>query len=217
MSKKGKTETILIIDRSGSMSSIKGDMEGGLNAFIEDQKKVEGENYVTYYQFDDEFEKVFELKSIEKVGSIKINPRGMTALVDAVGRGVNETISRIERTTESEKPEAVLVYIITDGYENASREYTNDKVKALIKKAEDDYGFKFMFLGADIDSFSVGGNWGLDSSKVMNYTKSASGTTGLSATMSKSATYYRCSVAESNFSSVADYKITDEDRKEAMK
>ncbi len=177
--KKGKSEVIIVIDRSGSMQSIKTDIEGGLKTFIDKQKLEQGECFVSLYSFDDTTEKVFECKDIKEVKQILVEPRGSTALFDALGKAINEVGERLNKTDESERPEVVIFLALTDGGENASKEFKNDQIKEMIKTQETVFNWKFVYLGANQDAFASGQRYGFSGSTSMTYgtdTKSIIGT-----------------------------------------
>lgn len=123
--RKGLTEIVLVLDRSGSMESIKHDAEGGLRRFVADQKLVAGEARLTFYRFDNTTERVFEARSLREVTDydLRLEPRGATALLDAIGHAINEVGARLRNTAESNRPEHVVVLVVTDGEENASTEF----------------------------------------------------------------------------------------------
>ena len=147
--KQGLSEIICIIDRSGSMGIIKNDAIGGFNTFLEEQKKLPGEATLTYIQFDTEYEVVHENKPLKDVqpinGSIYI-PRGRTALLDAVGKTIDATGRRLANTPEENRPEKIIVAILTDGEENASHQYNLSKIKEMIKHQKEKYSWEFIFL-----------------------------------------------------------------------
>lgn len=200
--KQGLTHIALILDRSGSMSDIKEDMEGALNTFITDQKTVPGDCTVSLYQFDDRYEKVFEYIDIEHVNQITMAPRNMTALYDAIGKTVNAMGEHFASLDESERPEKVIVVIITDGLENSSREFNQDKVREMIKHQEEKYGWAFTYIGANQDAYSVGWGMGVAKGSSMNYGASHAGTQALAANLSGAVLRSRTTVgsAASSFS-----------------
>lgn len=202
-----KTEIVLIVDRSGSMGTIKRDMEGGFKTFINEQKKQPGEATITYYQFDDQFEKVFEAKNIKDVDEITIDPRGMTALIDASCRAIDQVGVRLSNTPESDRPSNVMVVMITDGAENASKEFTADQLKEKIKHQTDKYNWKFIFLGANIDAVKVGSHYGISAANTMSFAANSKGISASVDTLTRATSLYR---------SGADYSVSDEDRKAAM-
>ncbi len=148
------TDITLVVDRSGSMDAIRLDAEGGVNAFMKQQADEEGDALMTLVEFDTEYNFVERGTPIEDVGGYTLRPRGMTALLDAVGRSINETAERIEATDESDRPELVVFVVMTDGEENSSVEFTRDQVHELISKRQSEDGWHFTFLGANQDAFA---------------------------------------------------------------
>jgi Mg-chelatase subunit ChlD len=146
------TEIVLIVDRSGSMSDCKDEAQGGINAFIEDQKKAVGEANFTLVQFDTDYEFIHTGKPIKDVVAYALVPRGMTALLDAVGRAVSETGARLAALEEEDRPGVVMVIIVTDGQENASKEFNWNQVQEMIKHQKEKYQWQFLYLGADIST-----------------------------------------------------------------
>ena len=163
------SEIVIVLDRSGSMSSCKTDAEGGLNSFIEQQKKQPGRALFTLIQFDTEYEFVHRAKPIGEVPHCPLVPRGMTALLDAVGRGIAETGDRLSKMDEKDRPGLVVFVIITDGYENSSKEFTKERIKAMIQHQQDVYKWQFTFLGANQDAFAEAGGLGIKGAAA-NYT-----------------------------------------------
>lgn len=159
--KEDLTEIVLIVDRSGSMASIKEDAQGGFNEFIEEQKKLEGEARVTLIQFDTEIDTVYDNVNINEVKEYTLIPRSMTALLDAVGYTISKVGERLSNTPEEEKPSKVMVCIITDGQENSSKEYDRTKIKEMIEHQRTKYSWEFVFIGANVDAFSEAGSLGV--------------------------------------------------------
>jgi hypothetical protein len=151
------TEIIVLLDRSGSMFTSKSEHEGGLNGFIQEQQKLDYETYFTLVQFDsvNPFEVVYDRVPIESVGEIRLDPRGGTPLLDAMGRTISHILSGIK-----DKPNVkdVVFVCLTDGQENASHEYSHESIKKLI---EDNKSWTFLFLGANIDAFSTARSLGI--------------------------------------------------------
>lgn len=169
------TEIIVITDRSGSMQSIRDDVIGGYNRFIEEQQKIKGNARVTYIQFDDQYDEVYSGKDIQNVPTLTretFAPRGNTALLDAIGKTLEKQVFRILGDKWADK---VIVVIITDGQENASREYTREKVRQLTRNAEE-AGWKFIYQGANQDSFSVSRDLGIMKGFVNNFVANSVGT-----------------------------------------
>ena len=180
-----KTKIVFILDRSGSMGNLASDVIGGFNQFLADQKKLKGKAYLTVVLFDDKYEvlmKDVEIQDVKPLTEREYFVRGTTALLDAVGK----TVTTVK--ADSKKRDKVLVFINTDGFENASVEYDNKKVKEVVEDAKK-LGWNFVFLGANIDSFSVGGAMGI--TVTSNYTASAIGTRSVYDTTSNLVASYR--------------------------
>lgn len=167
--KKDYTHIVMLIDRSGSMGSIKKDMEGGIKSFIDNQKEQPGICTITAAQFDTEYEIIHNRLLINEIKDIKIQPRGGTALIDSMSRLINEVGVDLSKLDEDEKPERVLFVTITDGEENSSREYTNEDLSKLIKEQEDKYSWNFTYIGANQDAFDTARRFGVSYNKSMNY------------------------------------------------
>lgn len=167
-----KTEIIVITDRSGSMTSIKKDADGGFDTFIAEQRLVPGECRVTQIMFDDKVETQYAAKALADVPPLNLQPRGSTALLDAIGQALNTQGARIKAEAWAE---LVIVTIITDGGENASREYSRDQIKTMIEHAEMN-GWKFVFLAANQDAFAAGGSLGINPLYTKNFAATAAGT-----------------------------------------
>jgi len=167
-----KAEIVCIIDRSGSMSDIKDDAIGGFNQFIEDQKKIPGEATVTFTQFDTEYEIIYSGKPLDEVPLLDSKtyiPRGWTALRDAIGRTVDEVGSRLEKTDPKDRPDKVIVVVLTDGHENSSREYSHEKVLEMINHQREKYNWEFIYLGASEDAFDVGSSFGFNHKDIAKF------------------------------------------------
>jgi hypothetical protein len=177
--KKGLVEMVFILDRSGSMSGLESDTIGGFNSLIEKQKKVDGECIVTTALFDDRYELLHDrigLNGISPMTDREYYVRGSTALLDAVGRTISKLANVQRHTSEDEKAEKVVFVITTDGYENASREYSYDKIKEMIEKQRDKYGWEFLFLGANIDAVETAARFGISRDRAANYHADREGT-----------------------------------------
>ncbi len=158
MAKQGLTEIVCVLDRSGSMESVREDSIGGFNRFLKDQKAAPGEARMTVTIFDTVYEIIHDGKPIAEVPDLTHEtyiPRGMTALLDAVGRTIDNVGARLKGLTEDERPEKVIFVILTDGQENASKEYTREKLLASINHQQEKYGWEFLYLGANQDAFAV--------------------------------------------------------------
>lgn len=159
--KKGYTHLSIVLDRSGSMTAICDDAQGGLNMFLQSHRNAAGETTLTLAQFDHLYELVHDMKPLDDVDNIHIEPRGHTALLDAIGRTIHTTGDRLSGLSEDQRPEHVFFVIITDGYENASHEYSKQQVRQMIELQRGAYNWHFVFLGADIDAFAEAGAVGI--------------------------------------------------------
>lgn len=160
------TEIIAIVDRSGSMEAIREEAITGFNYFLKEQQRSEdGRCLLTYCQFDTEYEITHSgipIKEMKPLDFTTFQPRGCTALHDAVGRTIMEVGNRLEKTPEAKRPGNVIVVILTDGLENSSREFKLDKIKEMVKHQADVYDWSFVFLGQNIDAFAAGRQMGFD-------------------------------------------------------
>jgi Mg-chelatase subunit ChlD len=161
----------LVVDRSGSMQSIRDDAEGGVNSFIAGQAQQPGQASLTLVQFDTEYEFIHRGMPVGQVPPYQLVPRGSTALLDAVGRAINETGSRLAAMAEADRPGLVVFVVVTDGQENSSREFTKARIKEMIEHQQTRYSWQFTFLGADQDAFAEGGSMGVAAAGIANFSK----------------------------------------------
>lgn len=192
--KKGLCHLIWVVDRSGSMSNIASDMIGGYNEFIKKQKELPDECFVSFYQFDNIYETVFErvnLKNVVELTDKTYSPRGNTALYDAIGKTINTYGKYLGDLNESERPERVLFVVITDGMNNASTEFDSTKIKDMIKHQTDKYNWDFVFLGSNIDAWEAGGSIGVSTSSTLQFANNAGSVKAAFLSMSDNATKYR--------------------------
>ena len=192
--KKGLTELVFIIDRSGSMSGLERDTIGGFNAMLKEQQAFEGEAVVTTVLFDDKYELLhdrIDIRAIVPLTDKDYTVRGTTALLDAVGRTVHKIRAAQKHTAEDYRAEKVLVIIITDGQENASREYSADRIKTLIERQKHKYGWEFVFFGANMDAVIEADKLGIGAERVQNWCANAQGTSTVYMAMSAFSTDYR--------------------------
>ena len=157
-------EIIMLIDRSGSMNSKKDEVNGGFVGFIDEQKASNPKAKITVTQFDTEYEILYKSAALSKV-EYQCKPRGMTALIDALGRTVTDSHARFKK--RKEYPNVTLV-VITDGFENASREFTKDSVKTLLDEMKKDFNWDDLFIGAQFDNFSDAHGMGYDVSTTVS-------------------------------------------------
>lgn len=177
--RKGLTEVVFILDRSGSMSGLEADTIGGYNSMLARQKQEEGEAIVSTILFDDRTEILHDRKSLDKVQPITDRDyyvRGCTALLDAVG-GAIQHIGRVQQELpKEERPEKTLFIITTDGMENASREYSYHKVRKMVEEKKKEHHWEFIFLGANMDAVEVAGRFGVASNRAVRYECDSEGT-----------------------------------------
>ncbi len=176
--KKGLTEIVFILDRSGSMSGLEADTIGGYNSMLKKQKSEEGEVIISTVLFDDRAEVLHDRKNLDQVKPITDKDyyvRGCTALLDAIG-GAIKHISKVQKEAGDERPEKTLFIITTDGMENASRKYTYDKVKKMVEKKKEKNHWEFIFMGANIDAISVAGKFGVAANRAVTYECDSTGT-----------------------------------------
>lgn len=161
---KDLTEIIFLIDRSGSMAGLEQDTIGGFNSFLKRQSSLEGETVVTAVLFDDKYEVLWNEVNAEnaELTEQEYFVRGSTALLDAVGRTIVDVGCRLSKTEEERRPGKVIFVITTDGMENASREFTYEKVRELIRHQQEKYSWEFIFMGANIDAAGEAGNIGIE-------------------------------------------------------
>lgn len=174
MAKKGLTEIVAIIDKSGSMYELKSRTIEGFNSFLKEQKEVDGEANFSLILFSspNHEEIIFDSVDIQEVEELNENNyscRGVTALYDAIGKTIKALKKRIKNMDESERPERVLFVILTDGEENSSHYYDKEKVFKMIKKREEKFGWAFLYLGANQDAFAEGGKIGVKRGRTLNY------------------------------------------------
>ena len=194
--KKGLTEIIFILDRSGSMSRLTKDTIGGYNSYIENQKKENGEALITTVLFDNEYEILHNgvnIKDIEPLTDKEYLTRGTTALLDAIGKTISDVGARLSNTPEDERPEKVIMIIITDGQENASIEYSKKQIKEMIEEQTNKYSWQFIFLGANIDAVSEAESIGIKGKFASNYGWTSQGIESSFTTLDCLTTEYRSS------------------------
>lgn len=176
--KSGYTDITVLLDRSGSMESVRGDMEGGFNTFIQEQQAAPGDCIVSLYQFDTQHELVYSGLHVGLVPKLSLVPRGGTALLDALGFAMNETGRRLASMREEDRPENVLFIIITDGQENRSHEFSRTLIKEMVEHQTNVYKWTFTYLGANVDSFTEAGSIGIGASTTMDYMPTSGGIKG---------------------------------------
>ena len=177
--KKNLTEIVFVLDRSVSMAGLEKDTIGGFNAMIEKQKREPGEALISTVLFDHEREVIHDrvpLDQIEPMNETQYYVRGCTALLDAVGSAIHHIGNVHKYAREEDRPEKTVVVITTDGMENASKTYSYEKVRQMIHKEKEKYGWEFLFLGANIDAAREAARFGIQADRAANYHADSKGT-----------------------------------------
>lgn len=177
--RKGLTELVFILDRSGSMSGLESDTIRGFNSLLTKQKAETGDANITTVLFDDKYELLHDRYNIRKISNITENEyfvRGTTALLDAIGKTINKMGNAQKYAANEERAEKVMFVIITDGMENASMEHSYDQIKKMIDRQKKKYEWEFIFLGANIDAVETAGRFGIAKDRVANYNADSDGT-----------------------------------------
>lgn len=170
--KKGLTELVFILDKSGSMSGLEKDTIGGYNAMLVKQKAVDGECYITTVLFNNGYELLHDRIDSRAVGPLsekEYQVGGTTALLDAIGQTIHKIGNAQKYTAEEYRAEKVMFVIITDGAENSSREYSPEQVRQMVERQKTCYGWEFIFLGANIDAVETAGNFGITAARAQNF------------------------------------------------
>jgi uncharacterized protein YegL len=192
--KKNYTDITLLLDRSGSMAGTKADTIGGVNTFIEDQKKEEGEAKFTLVQFATTARTDYtkDIKDVELLNQDTYQPTGAsTAYLDALGKTINETGERLSALPDDERPEKVVVVVMTDGFENASREFRRGTIKEMIKHQEEKYNWQFVFMGANMDAVAEGSTFGVKSANAFTFVQDSAGLKSAYGALSSNLRSYR--------------------------
>ncbi|HZK34543.1 MAG TPA: vWA domain-containing protein [Bacillota bacterium] len=205
--KKELTELVYILDKSGSMGGLESDTIGGYNSMLEKQKAVKGECRITTVLFDNNYEILHDRIDIGAVSPMtdkEYQVAGSTALLDAIGRTINKIVNVQKNTADDYRAKRVMFVIITDGYENSSREYTAEKVKEMIDKQKDKYSWEFIFLGANIDAVQTAGHFGISPDRAIDYIADSQGTELNYAVLASTIAKYRTSgvVREADFDEI---------------
>ncbi|MBO5129742.1 MAG: VWA domain-containing protein [Oscillospiraceae bacterium] len=177
--KKGLTEIVFILDRSGSMAGLEADTIGGFNAMIEKQKRQEGDAYISTVLFDSISEVIHDRVKLEEVRPLTgqdYEVRGCTALLDAIGGAIHHIGNIHKYARREDVPERTIFVITTDGMENASRRYNSRKVKEMIVRQQEKHGWEFLFLGANIDAVETAVQFGIGADRAVNYHADSVGT-----------------------------------------
>ena len=177
--KKDLTELVMILDRSGSMGGLESDTIGGYNSMLAKQREAGGKVLVSTVLFDDRIEVLHDripLDQMQPMTEKDYYVRGCTALLDAVGRAIHHIGNVHKYIREEDRPEKTIFVITTDGLENASREYSYERVKGMVERQKEKYGWEFLFLGANIDAIKTAGRFGIGADRAANYHSDHAGT-----------------------------------------
>lgn len=177
--KKNLTELVFILDKSGSMAGLERDTIGGFNAMLDKQKAQAGECRITTVLFDHRYELLHDrtdIRAVRPITAREYRVGGSTALLDALGKTIHKIATAQKNTSEPFRAKRVMFVIITDGEENASREYAAKEVKEAIQRQKSRYGCEFIFLGANIDAVETAGRFGIDAGRAANYVPDSQGT-----------------------------------------
>ena len=171
---KNYTHISVILDRTGSMESIRDDTIGGFNAFLKEQQQQAGTATLTLVQFDtqDPYEVIHQFTAIQTVSELTRKtyvPRASTPLLDAIGRGINDLEQRLAEMEASQKPARVVFVIITDGQENSSREFQKDQIVKMLNQKQEQEKWQFVFLSADLNSMDDAMSYGFQKAAALSY------------------------------------------------
>lgn len=205
---KNLTDITIILDRSGSMEYIKNSTIQGFNSFINEQQNSVGEARLTLVQFDHEYQMIYEnidIREVKNLSNKTFVPRGSTALLDAIGKTINDTKSRNKLASDNLKPDNTLMVIITDGEENSSNKYSREKILKKISKREKKDNWKFVFIGSNQDAIAVGASFGIDESRSLTFSNSDEGAEMAFASLSKN-------ICNINSNPEEVFAFTEEDR-----
>jgi len=192
------TDINFILDQSTSMRLIESSTISGFNEFLKSQQEADGEANFTLAKFDSLYEIVYDavnVKDVQPLSTKTFTPRGMTALLDAIGRTIDATGQRLAAMAEEDRPEKVIFVILTDGEENMSKEYTKERISEMIKHQTETYSWDFVFLAANQDAIQAGMQYGFQACNSMTFAANANGNSRVYSSMSDKMTMYRsCSV-----------------------
>ena len=214
--KKNLTEIVMILDRSGSMGGLEKDTIGGYNAFLERQKKTEGTVLVSTVLFDDTAEVLHDRAELSKISPMtekEYYVRGCTALLDALGEAIHHIGNVHKYAREEDRPEHTIFVITTDGMENASRHYTFDQVRRMVMRQQEQYGWEFLFFGANMDAIAAAGRFGIHEDRAVTFISDRVGTKLNYAAMSEAVTEMRMAPKGTRISGAWKKDIEEDVRK----
>jgi len=207
--RKGLTELVFILDKSGSMSGLETDTIGGYNSMLEKQKAIPGKCLITTVLFDGNYELLhdrIDIRAVSPISAKEYRVGGSTALLDAIGRTIHKIGNAQKHTAEDYRAEKVMFVIITDGLENSSREYSSERVKEQIERQKTKYGWEFVFLGANIDAIQTAAHFGIGADRAVDYLADSEGTNLNFAVMSAAVAEFRkkAIISESHFEKIRE-------------
>ena len=200
------THLALIVDRSGSMAGIADEVNGAIKKFLEDQAALDGKLLVDVATFDSIVEFVHTDAEVKNVTENLVEPRGLTALNDAIGQTIVRMGNKFKTLAEDKRPGHVIVVIATDGMENSSREYTASQIKRMVEEQKDQWQWTFIYLAANVDAFATGGGYGFGHGQTISVAGSGASFASAYAGVSNLVTRTRSGL---------DSEFTDEEREEA--
>ena len=192
--KNNITELVFILDRSGSMAGLEDDTVGGFNSMIEKQKEQDGECYVSTVLFDNDSKVLHDRIRLSDVPEMTRNDytvRGCTALLDAIGGAIHHIANIHKYARKEDIPQHTVFVITTDGQENASRHYTSEQVKKMIRCQKEEFGWEFLFIGANIDAVQTAESYGIERDRAVNYNADGEGTRVLYRSVAKAVSNMR--------------------------
>lgn len=207
MPNANKTLIAVVLDRSGSMATVREATIAGLNTFLDGQRALPGEVILHLVQFDDQYEiprNMVNLKDSPNLTQLDFLPRGWTALLDAVGKTVVDVGNRLAATPEAERPGKVIFVVQTDGHENASREFSYSRIQDMIKHQREKYAWEFVFLGANQDAIAGGAAIGIQAASSLSYNATAGSTLNTFNALTRSVGNYRTGQAVNSTFDLAD-------------
>jgi hypothetical protein len=176
MTKPNTSLIVVVLDRSASMGTVLMPTIEGFNSFLTNQKEVPGAATTTLVQFDDKYEVVYANKALTEAPLLTKEtyiPRGFTALFDAIGKTIDDVGASLAAMPESERPAKVVFVVQTDGFENASKKYSGDQIRAMVTHQRDTYNWDFVFLGANIDAVATATGFGMNPTMAVTYNADA--------------------------------------------
>ena len=191
---KQETDVTVILDRSGSMQKIASDAIGGFNEFLAEQERQAGDCRLTLIQFDNQYEVVYAAQPIAQAPRLTedtFQPRGSTALLDAIGRTIDRTGRRLAALSEDERPDRVMLVIITDGLENASSDFTREQIFGMISRQRDVFNWSFLFLAANQDAIAEGAKMGIGAQQSLDFSATGAGVREAARSMSRAVSSLR--------------------------